>query len=312
MLGCQHRAAHNRVPPVPAQDLRQPIVVDELLTSRARRHVRRPQGVGNCRPLAPPDFEIRKQSPLRHLVRRSGMVRHQRNEPLRIAPNSEVPGPVDLVDAGVPKDRRVSEVMPPCGHDEQMLLILAVYRRRQLGRTRRHCPNVRPPVPQRRQQLTGQRLRLIDGWHPLHQATVRLTAANTEAERNPDRTHTVSAMRRAARGCSWDSSCGRWMLSTGDVHRRCPPASTGVAVMTFFTSSSPRPTGARARTTAGRQTAPAPSGLTASGLGCTYGPPATCRWAGLWDGSESSPLATNRLGATERRQLRCAPDPARW
>ncbi len=26
---------------------------------------------------------------------------------------------------------------------------------------------------------------------------------------------------------------------------------------------------------------PAPSGLTASGLGCTYGPPATCRWTGL-------------------------------
>lgn len=54
---------------------------------------------------------------------------------------------------------------------------------------------------------------------------------------------------------------------------------------------------------------PVPYGLTASGPGCAYGPPATCRSGQVVDGSELSPLAADRLGGTERRQPRCAPDP---
>ena len=59
---------------------------------------------------------------------------------------------------------------------------------------------------------------------------------------------------------------------------------------------------------------PAPDGLTASGrLGlylraAGYVPVGS----GCCDESESSPLAADRLSGTERRQPRCAPDPAEW
>jgi hypothetical protein len=58
---------------------------------------------------------------------------------------------------------------------------------------------------------------------------------------------------------------------------------------------------------------PQPGGRTRPLVGgLTSGPPATCRWARCDDGSESSPLAADRLGGTERRQPRCGPDPAPW
>ncbi len=71
----------------------------------------------------------------------------------------------------------------------------------------------------------------------------------------------------------------------GEILRPRPaPVLPSVAVRTFFTSSS---RAQRAREPDNSRTAhsPAPYGLTASGLGCSYGPPATCRWAGLWTGA---------------------------
>jgi hypothetical protein len=81
------------------------------------------------------------------------------------------------------------------------------------------------------------------------------------------------------------------------------------AVRTFYTSSSPRPTGAGAGP---RPDGKQPSSLRPDGLRAGLH-----LWAAGYvpvgrvvDGSESSPLAADRLGGTERRQPRCAPDPA--
>ena len=82
------------------------------------------------------------------------------------------------------------------------------------------------------------------------------------------------------------------------------------SVRTFSTSSSPRHRRG-SRTTAGRQETPSPAAWRPLVGGLTCGPPATCRWVRYGDESESSPLAADRLGGTERRQPRCAPDPAR-
>ena len=82
-------------------------------------------------------------------------------------------------------------------------------------------------------------------------------------------------------------------------------------VRTFYYVFKPRPTGAGAgQRPDGKQ----PSSLRPDGLRAGLH-----LWAAGYvpvgrvvDGSESSPLAADRLGGTERRQPRCAPDPARW
>jgi hypothetical protein len=83
------------------------------------------------------------------------------------------------------------------------------------------------------------------------------------------------------------------------------------SVRTFYTSSSRAQAGAgpdNGRTA----NSPAPYGLTAPGTGLYLWAAGYVPVGRVGDWSESSPLATDRLGVTERRQPRCAPDPAGW